>query len=182
MDNTIKPDDFKSQIDVKRPRKAKKAKAVAITTASASPVEEPKLPLKTRIKNFIFGTILTKKSPTENVLGYIFRQFLLVDSKGVPSVTNTMTWLSIVMTYFWFQFETKLAFSKIITKTEDGIVEQYKGYNEYVYAILVLIISAVLTMYHRRGKGRALAANGESSTPGIIDAAKQFITSKFGSK
>lgn len=179
MDNTIKPDDFKSQINPKRVSKPKKAKAISI----ASPVKDTtELPLRTRLKNFIFGTILTKKSPTENILGYIFRQFLLVDSKGVPSVTNTMTWLSIVMTYFWFQFETKLAFSKIITKTEDGMVEQYKGYNEYVYAILVLIISAVLTMYHRRGKGRALAANGESSTPGIIDAAKQFITSKFGSK
>ena len=170
MDNTIKPEDFK-------PIKAKRiSKPKVVVEAQEQPKNEKRGILKT-IKDFFFGWVLTKKSSQENVFQYLFRQILLVDSKGVPSVTNTMTWLSIVMTYFWFKYETLIALSYITTTTENGSTKHMKGYNDYVYGILILIISAVLAMYYKRDRRKSPEEEGQAGS--IISAAKEFITSKL---
>lgn len=181
MQQIIDPKDFESKIDPKKVSLKKKKEPVAPVTGTIAVEDFVKKPWYTRLKNFVFGTILTKKSPQENILGYLFRQLLLVDSTGKPSVTNTMTWLSIVMTYYWFKWETKIALSDVVTKTDTTTVTAMKGYSEYFYVILSLIISAVLAMYYKRAKRNA-AANGQPEEPGIIETAKQFIASKFGPK
>jgi len=171
MDNTIKPEDFK-------PIKAKRLAKPKTTIEDLSKESEPKEKgiLKT-LKDFLFGWILTKKSSQENLFQYLFRQILLVDSKGVPSVTNTMTWLSIAMTYFWFKYETQIALSPVTTTTENGSMTHLKGYNDYVYGILILIISAVLAMYYKRDRRKS--GEEENQAGSIISAAKDFITSKL---
>ena len=178
MDKTINPEDFKTKIDVKKLNKkvVKKSKGIDLSDGIGDELES----VWKRIIKFIFGTILTKKSSQENIFQYITRQFLLTDSNGKPSITTTMTWLTVVMAYYWFKFETTLAFKEVTTTTAEGVkAVSVRGYNDYVYGILMLVFSAVLAMYYKRSKQTA----GEASpTDGIIETAKTFIASKFGSK
>jgi hypothetical protein len=179
MQQTIDENDFKSSIDMKKLNKKKPQRpknTVAVEGDFGDQIES----VWKRITRFIFGTILTKKSAQENIFQYIARQFLLTDSNGKPSITTTMTWLTVVMTYFWFKFETMLAFKEVTTTTAEGVkTVTVRGYNDYVYAILMLILSAVLAMYYKRSKKTEADAASET---GIIETAKTFIAAKFGVK
>jgi len=167
---TIDEKDFKSKIDIKKI--SKKKPTIDLSDGIGDELES----IWKRITKFVFGTILTKKSPHENIFQYIVRQFLLTDSSGKPSITTTMTWLTVIMCYFWFKFETALAFREITTTSEGVVTKSVKGYNDYVYGILMLIFSAVLAMYYKRSK------QTEEPGSGIIETAKTFIASKFGAK
>jgi hypothetical protein len=172
MDKTINPEDFKSKISIKTRSKLSKPK-----TKEEDDISDQLESVWKRFWRFIFGTVLTKKSAQENIFQYIVRQFLLTDSNGKPSITTTMTWLTVIMTYYWFKFETTIALKEVVVTTAEGVkTTSIRGYNDYVYAILMLILSAVLAMYYKRSK----KTEEDSASNSIIDTAKTFIASKFG--
>ena len=110
-----------------------------------------------KARDFTFGTILLKHSGKENILGWIFRQFLFTDSSGQPSITVTSYWLIMGLIVFVTAKETSIATSfidKIDPETGKVIGREMKGYSEYFYYLLFVLASIITGIFAGREKNR----------------------------
>lgn len=123
-------------------------------------------------RNFLFS----RKSPNENVMQYIFRQFLFPDSRGKPSLTATFfIWIMVIITYLTINAIT-LAFKMNVIMTPTTESRTMVGFSDSLIYLYITIVGFLGYMFHKR---EAREANTPAAPNGIIGAviekAKQFM-------
>lgn len=138
----------------------------------------------------VWRWIFPKRSYKENLIQYIIRQFLVCDSNGVPSVTTTVLYYSMIIVAIVVWVEVKLALSSVETLNPEThlIVKGFKGFStEFLWLIFVLV--TIITAYaqarskrigngHSNGDGSSEGGSAEngSGASGIINTAIDVIS------
>lgn len=124
-------------------------------------------------RDFLFS----RKSPHENVLQYLFRQFLFPDSRGKPSLTATFfIWVMGIVTYLSINaIELAFKMNTIVTATSES--RTMVGFSDSLIYLYITIVGFLGYMFNKRETREAgapsLPQGGIIGT--VIDKAKQLI-------
>lgn len=130
-------------------------------------------------RDFLFS----RKSSNENVLQYLFRQFLFTDSRGKPSLTATFfIWIMGIVTYLSINaIELAFKMNTIVTATSES--RTMVGFSDSLIYLYITIVGFLGYMFNKRETREAgapsLPQGGIIGT--VIDKAKQFIGGANGS-
>ena len=121
--------------------------------------------------------LYSRKSRDENILQYLFRQFLFTDSRGKPSLTATFfIWIMVIVTYITINAVT-LAFkmNTIVTATSES--KTMFGFSDSLIYLYITIVGFLGYMFQKRETRESgitsLPQGGLIGT--VIDKAKQFM-------
>lgn len=123
-------------------------------------------------KRFVKFLLPPKKS-TENILQYIFRQFLLTDSTGHPSITVSILLFVMILVAWVTYTEVEMA-KTIVNQTPVGFSENFM--------YLIISLSVVITGFYRARQNKHGSSEEGEARPGFVENVIEIVKGKMGNR
>ena len=114
-----------------------------------------------KFRNFV----ITPPNPKENIFQYLFRYFLLTDSKGNPSWTITILAYVMILVGFVCYKEFQIAGMYNLNFQDGKLIQQtIIGFSNQFYYLIILLAGLIVFFFKQRGDNNRKKIDKESES------------------